>query len=121
MKAFAWVLIVMAIVAIALSGCTAVTGHGTKVGTVIKLSQEGLFCKTWEGELIRGGMSSGSGGFSTTPLHFTINDPALLRQVQDALDRQYEVEVTYTSYLGPFPCASGHGSDLFLTTLKHRE
>jgi|ERR1039458_123141 hypothetical protein len=101
---------------------TRVTGQGTKVGTVIKLAQEGILsgCKTWEGELIRGGMTNGSGAFSVTPLYFTINDAALLAQVQNALDGQYEVEVTYTRYFGPMFCGSENDGNYFLTTLKRR-
>lgn len=104
-------------------GCqTKVMQQGTKVGTVIKLSQHGFLdsCKTWEGELLRGGMQGGSGGFSTTPLHFTVNDPALLKQVQQALDEQYEVEVTYTEYFGPMPCAS-NSQGYFLGSIKRRK
>lgn len=103
-------------------GCiTHVMQQGTKVGTVIKLSQHGFFdsCKTWEGELLRGGMQGGSGGFSTTPLHFTVNDPTLLKQVQQALDEQYEVEVTYTEYFGPMGCSSDSNA-VFLGSLKRR-
>jgi hypothetical protein len=102
--------------------CNRITGQGTKVGTVIKLSQEGFFsgCKTWEGELIRGGLANGSGGFSTTPLYFTINDLGLLKDTQAALDGQYEVEVTYTSYFGPYMCASENQGNHFLTGIRRR-
>lgn len=80
---------------ILLSGCGYVTGSGEKIGTVIKLSKEGIFVKTWEAEIIRGGMNNGSGGFSTIPFFFTIDDEAMLPQVQAAFDSGKEVKIHY--------------------------
>lgn len=119
MKTFAVVLVVMAIVMLAFTGCTHVVTEGSKVGTVIKLSQQGIVCKTWEGELLRGGMQGGSGGFSTTPLHFTVNDSGLLKATQDALEGQYEVDVKYVEYFGPMDCSSNSAAT-FLTSIRRR-
>lgn len=69
-------------------------GYGEKVGQIIKLNKQGFFCKTWEAELIRGGMNNGSGAASTL-FDFTIEDPRLVAAVQDALDKQYEVKIHY--------------------------
>lgn len=81
------------------TGCTKLTGNGEKVGTVIKVSQEGLFFKTNEVEIVRGGMNGGSGAFSTTPLNATVNDDELFQKLKDALNNQYEVRVYYRDYL----------------------
>jgi hypothetical protein len=82
-----------------LSGCSGrLVNQGEKVGSVIKVAQQGMWVKTWEIEVVRGGMSNGSGAFSTTPLHATINDPDLLKKAQKAFDEQYEVKVTYNDY-----------------------
>lgn len=43
-----------------LTGCWQ-TEEGTKTGTLVKVTNAGLFFKTWQGELIRGGFSDGSG------------------------------------------------------------
>jgi len=124
--AFICVLIFVTLLFGCVGGCqhyqTRIVGNGTKVGTVIKLAQEGFLqsCKTWEGELIRGGMNNGSGAFSTKPLYFTVNDPGLLREVQAALDGQYEVEVTYIQFYGPMFCASENEGNYFLTSIKKR-
>lgn len=80
------------------TGCTHSMGGGEKVGSVIKIAQEGFFIKTNEVELVRGGMNGGSGAFWVTPLHCTVNDDALLAKFQDALDKQYEVKVQYRDY-----------------------
>ena len=82
-----------------LAGCGVNTGRGEKVGTIIKLSQEGIFNKTWEAEIVRGGMNNGNGAFSTTPLHLTITDSDTVTKAQDAFDKQYEVKVKYVSTL----------------------
>jgi hypothetical protein len=70
------------------------TGRGEKVGQIIKLNRQGLFCKTWEAELIRGGLNNGSGAASTL-FDFTIEDEKLVPDVQAALDGQYEVKIYY--------------------------
>jgi hypothetical protein len=88
-------LFLISIMCLSLAACGYVTGRGEKVGTIIKLSKEGVFVKTWEAEIIRGGMSNGSGGFSSTPFFFTIDDNALLAKVQTAFDSQKEIKIHY--------------------------
>lgn len=110
-------ILMASLVAAALSGCTHVVTEGGKVGTVIKLAQQGVLCKTWEGEIIRGGMNGGSGAFSTTPLFFTVNDPNILRDVNSALEGQYEVKVHYVEFLGPMGCSSSSNGH-FLTRIE---
>ncbi len=46
-----------------LSGCGFSTspGSGDKIGQIVKISKQGLIVKTWEAQLIRGGMNGGSG------------------------------------------------------------
>src|SRR5690349_11545462 len=68
---------------------------GEKTGIIIKVSQEGIIWKTWEAELIRGGMSSGSGGFGVKPFDFTISDASTLQKAQDALNNGSEVLIKY--------------------------
>lgn len=87
------------VAAMFLTGCGVNTGRGEKVGTIIKLAQEGVFNKTWEAEIVRGGMNNGTGAFSTTPLHLTITDPDTVAKAQDAFEKQYEVKVKYVSTL----------------------
>jgi hypothetical protein len=81
-------------VGVMLSGCID-SGNGNKVGSVTKLAQEGVFCKTWEGQLIRGGFSNGSGVMGA-PFEFTIeNNPELVKKVAELMDSQQEVKITY--------------------------
>ena len=60
-----------------LAGCGIATPtQGEKIGVIIKVNKEGLFCTTWEVQMIRGGMSDGSGGVGATPFNFTLENEA---------------------------------------------
>jgi hypothetical protein len=120
-------ILIPVLLVIVLAGCNRMTGRGEKVGTVIKLSQEGYFFKTWEGEMVRGGMNNGSGAFSTKPLHFTIDNPDLLPLVQKAFEEQKEVVATFEGHTNVvFSTTSecndenGGGNCKYLTSIRER-
>lgn len=106
--------ILIAVMAISLTGCGD-CGNEAHVGSVIKLGKTGAFCKTWEAEIVRGGLNNGSGGVSTTAFNFTIEDPKLVDLVQDAFDKQYEIKVSAHSE-GASWCRSDSGS-MFATEI----
>ncbi len=97
-----------------LTGCGD-QGQGEKNGTITKLANTGLFCKTWEAEIIRGGLNSGSGVIGAA-FDFTIEDDALLKKVQQAFDQQREVRIHYRTEVVTF-CRSD-SSDHFLTSIE---
>jgi hypothetical protein len=103
--------------ALALTGCTHLVGNGEKVGSVIKVSQEGVLNTTNEVEIVRGGMNGGSGSFSTTPLNGTVTDDAVYAQLKDALNGQYEVKVQYRDYFWT-PISSDSGSRYIVAVQK---
>lgn len=105
----------VAIAALAMTGCGEYM-VGEKVGTIIKLNQQGNLCKTWEGEMIRGGMNGGSGGFSATPFHFTIEDPELLAKAKESMEKGVELKVRYRQERATL-CRSD-SDDTFLTSLE---
>jgi hypothetical protein len=76
-----------------LTGCHDVT-NGEKIGTIVKIAQEGFFNGTWEAELIRGGMNSGSGSFGS-PFYFTVPTEEMVKQIQNAMDSQKQIKVHY--------------------------
>lgn len=99
---------------LALSGCLQ-NGDGEKVGQITKVSKEGAFCPTWEAEIIRGGFNGGT-GVQGQAFRFTIeNNDALLKQVQDAMNKQQEVKIHYKSEVVTF-CRSEHNN--FLTGIE---
>lgn len=107
------VALIAAFAAIALTGCID-KGKGEKLGVLTKLAEQGAVFPTWEAELVRGGLVGGS-GVNGAAFHFTIEDPALVKQLQDALENQKEVKIEYrTEMFAPFRSESGNH---FLTKL----
>ena len=70
-------------------------GNGEKVGQIVLLDHRGLWSDTWEAQLIRGGMTNGSGAFGMTPFNFTIEDPSLQAKVDQYRKNGTEVNITY--------------------------
>lgn len=119
MKPFLFIFVFVAsfIALIGVSCSNYVVGSGSKVGTIIQVSNDGNIFKTHELEIIKGGMANGSGGFSTTPFYATINDPGLLAAAQDAFNKQYEVKITYTEYANA-PFASDNQANAFVNSIE---
>jgi len=69
-------------------------GGGEKVGTITRLNKSGVFCKTWEAEIIRGGFNGGSGVMGQA-FHFTIENADLVKEVEKYMNNQQEVKITY--------------------------
>lgn len=97
----------MVLMAMSLSGCIN-NGNGEKIGMVTKLAKQGLVFKTWEGEIVRGGLSGGS-GVNGQAFAFTIEDPEVVKQVQSAMEHQQEIKITYESELFHFFRSESHG------------
>lgn len=74
------------------------TAHGTRNGNIVKLAEEGLFWKTEEVEIIRGGMTTGTGGFGVKPFYATVTNRDDLAKLQKAFEQQKEVVITYDEY-----------------------
>lgn len=90
---YCWVLLMMGLM---LSGCgfNMSPGSGQKVGQIVKVSQQGMLFDTTEAQLIRGGMTDGSGVVGMVPFDFTVPD-CFKDQVQKAMETQEEVIITY--------------------------
>lgn len=87
-------LLAIAILPAMLAGCVE-TGSAEKIGTIVKVGNgEGVFNKTLEAEIIRGGFNSGSGA-SGQSFHFTIEDPKIADQLRVAMDKNQEVKIKY--------------------------
>lgn len=104
----------LALIGTTLSGCWDM-GGGEKIGSITRLQRTGAFCKTWEGEIIRGGLNSGSGVVGNA-FHFTVEDDALAQQVQKAMEAQQEVKISYKQEAVSF-CRSDSDSH-FLTKIE---
>jgi hypothetical protein len=97
-----------------LGGCWE-TGNGEKIGTITRLNKRGVFCQTWEGEIIRGGLNTGSGVMGAA-FHFTVEDPSLVPLVEQAMNSQQEVKIGFRSEGMTF-CRSD-SDNYFLTRIE---
>ena len=101
---------------VTLSGCID-TGSGEKIGSIVKLAQEGVWCKTWEGEIIRGGLSNGS-GVNGQSFRFTIEDnPELVEKIKGVMESQQEIKLHYRTEMTTF-CRSNSPSHAFVTSVE---
>ncbi|MDB5260496.1 MAG: uncharacterized protein JWN37_727 [Candidatus Nomurabacteria bacterium] len=98
-----------------LGGCWDM-GEGEKIGSITRLQKTGVFCKTWEGEIIRGGLNSGSGVVGSA-FHFTVESEELAQQVQKAMETQQEVKIHYRKEAVTL-CRSD-SENYFLTKIEH--
>lgn len=70
---------------------------GEKSGIIVKIAHQGLFIKTWEGELVRGGLNNGGGTIGKS-FDFTIEDSQILELAKIGLNSQVEVKIYYKKY-----------------------
>lgn len=101
---------------------------GDRTGTVTKLSRSGMFCKTWEGQMLMGGLkkvtnlsSDGKSSVDTmaaNTFEFTVEDDHLdlIPKIQAAMDSGQRITLTYRKELISF-CRSDSDS-YFITAVK---
>ena len=77
---------------------------GKRVGVVTKFSHKGVFCKTWEGQLAMSNFKGSSDGSTSNSFDFSVVDPNMVKPVDDALESQKLVELTYHQVLLSGPC-----------------
>lgn len=94
--------------------------RGEKIGKVTKVAQEGLICRTYEAEVIRGGFTDGSGAFGVLPFHFTIPNEKMMLIVKYAMENQKSILVKYHRRLFA-PCDSGNMGNYFADEIIIRE
>jgi len=78
-------------------GCAVNTSPGTgeKIGQIVKLSKQGMMSKTWEAQLIRGGISGGSGSVGGVPFDFTVEKDSDAELIQGFMKNQTEIVIKY--------------------------
>lgn len=99
-----------------MSGCWD-RGSGEKIGTITRLNRVGTFCKTWEAEIIRGGLNTGSGVMGQS-FHFTVESDELAKDVEKYMNSQQEVKISYKMELVTFCRSERESEDHFLTKIE---
>lgn len=109
---------VLLAILVAVGGCTAITAggcvadysDGSRAGTVTSLSRKGLIWKSWEGQMVLGGVRSRSDGNGGEANVFEFNaDEAVVKRIQEAMLSGERVELVYTEWLiGPLRIGDSH-------------
>lgn len=99
---------IVAALCLTLCACGRDYSNGSRVGVVTKLSQRGLFWKSWEGELNMGGVRAQQD--STVANVFEFNaDEAAVPKIQEALRTGKRVELIYREWaIGPPSIGNDH-------------
>lgn len=120
--------IIFAAMALGLAGCGEYS-DGERVGTIQKFSTKGLVAKTWEGEMLLGGLrrksnTDGNGNTTTSMVAniwmFTVEDPALIAKVQQLMESGTSVRAHYRQEImgSPFRTETGIFGPYFLTKVE---
>lgn len=93
---------------------------GVRSGQVVKFSKKGTFpgCKTWEGELVLGGLRgmAATDGTGANIFTFTVSDNEVAKKIQKKLDTGEHAVVTYVQPHWNWPCTTDTG--YFVTDVK---
>lgn len=103
--------ILLVIFCILLSSCKVVS-EGSKIGIIVKCAEEGFIFKTYECEIIRGGINSASGTVGKS-FDFTVEDKSLISQFEKALNEQKEIRLYYHQEWVSFPTRTETSSNSF--------
>jgi len=110
--------LILMMFAVSVGGCLCANPtSGKKVGVITSLSSEGLICKTNEGILQRGGLSSGSGAIGQQVL-FNIQDAYLAEEARKYLESGQEVELTFTRPWFSSACSRENADDVVVSSIK---
>lgn len=95
-----------------LIGCSPDYSHGTRVGVVTKFSSKGFSYKTWEGELLLGGVVEGAHGtVQANVWKFTVpdEDDESRKKIEEALKTQKPVIIEYSEWMVRPSCQTDSG------------
>lgn len=100
---FAILSILFAIVLGGISGCS--VSDGFRVGTISKFTNKGLFNKSWEGELVMGGVvNRGESGMVANLWRFSTLNKEMVDKINQAASSGKRVKIIYkqTFFRNPF-------------------
>lgn len=98
------VLLAIAVLIGLLSALGAPYSSGTRTGAIVKLSQKGFVNKSWEGEMVLGGVRSGAKGtLVANTFDFTVTDNRVAERLLKSLDDGAAVKVQYAQTIGYNP------------------
>lgn len=119
MKSIIRVSVLLVLFSISGCRCNGRPGDGEKIGQIVKINKQGMINKTWEVELIRGGLSGGNGTIGTAPFDFTVRDDKTAAQLKEYMEKQTEVTIHYDMPL--IYSISSSDSGHFLTAVEEKK
>ncbi len=82
--------------------------NGTRAGVVTKMSNKGLFWKSWEAEMNTGGTVQGENGAVASVFAFNV-DPKAVLEIKTALENGKRVQVVYRQWaIKPLSIENSH-------------
>lgn len=114
-------LIVVCVFLLYVVGCGMIDySDGDRAGVVTKLSHKGIFCKTWEGELLMGGLMQGSNDVTigTNQFYFSVKDENVIKQIQEKMITGEHVVLTYKQTMFRFPFSCIQQTNYLITGVK---
>ncbi len=97
-----WMMVIAAVVV--LLACGRGYSEGVRSGTVTKFSCKGLAFKSWEGELLMGGVrSSANGGVESNVWAFNARDPEVVKRILEVQLAGKPVSLHYVQWVVPSP------------------
>ena len=101
-KAFTLIELLIVIAILALFGATVVAGlggcsisDGARVGTISKFTSKGIVNKSYEGELVLGGVRSNGSSMSANTWDFSVRDLQIVPEIEYARDHNFVVSLKY--------------------------
>lgn len=89
-------LAVLLLVLLAVRGIDLEYSTGSRAGNVTKFSKKGFAFKTYEGELLMGGMrSNAEGNLTSNVFLFSVTEPAVVEEIDKALTNGQRVKLYY--------------------------
>lgn len=99
---------ILASLLLSVAACGSHYSDGERTGTVVKLSEKGIFFKSWEGEMASSGMTQGAANI----LDFNV-EPSEVKNVQAALASGKPVRIHYHQwFMAPLTIENDHVVDM---------
>lgn len=87
--------------------------EGQRAGQVVKFSHKGTIpgCKTWEGEMVMGGLrkQSGAEDANANIFRFTVSTAEVIKQIQQKLETGETALLSYKEPYWNLPCTTDTG------------
>lgn len=117
-------LLLLATSAAMLTACGPTYSDGERTGTVSKISYKGVVCKSWEGELVMGGLRStrdteGRRGVAANIFLYSVKDEQIVSKIKEAARTGARTTLTYDQKLLPEIC--GRKTSYVITGVETQE